>query len=146
MSGVGHPVVRTPTLPALLAKSGYATVLVGRNMHQAPERGTLGYVQQFLGPTYISDDLYDEELKKAAPESGRIRTIINKLQVDTNRWPAKAWLLAEELHPTNWVVQRARQVLAETAMGRSIFLTASFYAPHPPLFPPARLFVRAGLG
>lgn len=129
-----------PTLPALLAKGGYATVLVGRNMHQAPESGTLGYAQQFLGSTYISDDLYDTELKKAAPESGGIRAIINKLQVDTNRWPAKAWPLAEELHPTNWVVQRSREVLAETPLAQPIFLTASFYAPHPPLFPPARLF------
>lgn len=129
-----------PTLPALLAKSGYATVLVGRNMHQAPESGTLGYQRQFLGSTYISDDLYDSELKKAAPESGGIRAIINRLEVDTNRWPAKAWPLAEDLHPTNWVVRRSREVLAETPLEKPVFLTASFYAPHPPLFPPARLF------
>ncbi|MES2696610.1 MAG: sulfatase-like hydrolase/transferase, partial [Verrucomicrobiota bacterium] len=132
--------LRAPTLPALLVKAGYAAVLVGRNMHQSPESGLLGYERQFLGSTYISGDVYDEELKAKVPESGGIRAIINQLQVDTNRWPAKAWPLAEELHPTNWVVRKSREIVAETPAAQPLFLTASFYAPHPPLFPPERLF------
>ena len=111
-------------------------------MHQAPESGTLGYEKQILGSTYISDDAYDQELKQAAPASGGIRAIINALQVDTNRWPANAWPLAEELHPTNWIVRRSREVVAQSPAERPLFLTASFYAPHPPLFPPARFFDR----
>src|SRR5262249_6727534 len=77
---------------------------------------------------------------RLAPATGGIRELINTLQVDTNRWPAKAWPLAEELHPTAWIVRRSRETLAQSDPAKPIFLTASFYAPHPPLFPPARFF------
>lgn len=132
--------ITVPTLPALLAEAGYATVLVGRNMHQSPQSGQLGYGRQLLGSTYIADDDYDQELKRALPESGGIRGIITALKVDTNRWPAAAWPYAEELHPTAWIVRRSREVIAAAPAAQPLFLTTSFYAPHPPLFPPARLF------
>lgn len=131
-----------PTLPARLAEAGYATVLVGRNMHQDPKSGALGYQQQILGSTYIPGDDYDEALKQANPASGGIRAIVERLRLDNNRWPAEPWPLAEELHPTAWIVRQARGVIAATASRQPLFLTASFYAPHPPLFPPARLFQR----
>ena len=132
--------ITVTTLPGALATAGYATVMVGRNMHQSPESGALGYQQQILASTYVPDDDYDRELKRVAPESGGIRKVIETLGVDTNRWPAKAWPLAEELHPTAWIVRRSREVVAATAAEKPLFLTASFYAPHPPLFPPARFF------
>jgi arylsulfatase A-like enzyme len=134
--------ITTPTLPDCLVKSGYATVLVGRNMHQSPDSGSLGYQQQILGSTYVANDDYDRELKQAQPATGGIRQLIETLGVDTNRWPAKAWPLAEELHPTNWTVRRSREVIAHTPATQPLFLTASFYAPHPPFFPPARFFDR----
>jgi arylsulfatase A-like enzyme len=132
--------IAVTTLPAALAGAGYATALVGRNMHQAPESGNLGFEQQILGSTYVPDDDYDRELKRVLPASGGIRGIITALGVDTNRWPAAPWPHAEALHPTAWIVRRAREVIAAAAAQRPLFLTASFYAPHPPLFPPARLF------
>ena len=132
--------ITVPTLPAVLAEAGYATALVGRNMHQSPQSGNLGYAQRVLGSTYIADDDYDQELKRALPESGGIRGIITALKVDTNRWPAAAWPYAEERHPTAWVVRRSRELIAATPAAQPLFLTTSFYAPHPPLFPPARLF------
>lgn len=136
-----HP-IKVPTLPDCLARGGYSTVLVGRNMHQVPQSGMLGYQKQLLGSTYISGDDYDQALKKAAPQSGGIRRIIEELGVDTNRWPAHAWELPEELHPTNWIVKQSREVIAQTPAEQPLFLTASFYAPHPPFFPPARFFDR----
>ena len=134
--------ITTPTLPECLAKAGYATVLVGRNMHQSADSGSLGYQQQILGSTYIPNDDYDRALRQAAPASGGIRQVIATLGVDTNRWPAKPWPLAEELHPTNWIVRRSREVITQAPAAQPLFLTASFYAPHPPLFPPARFFDR----
>lgn len=131
-----------PTLPARLAEAGYATVLVGRNMHQDPKSGSLGYQREILGSTYIAGDDYDEALKRANPASGGIRAIVERLRLDNNRWPAESWPLAEELHPTAWIVRQARDVVTSTAATQPLFLTASFYAPHPPLFPPARLFQR----
>ncbi len=129
-----------PTLPALLAQAGYATVLVGRNMHQNPPNPDIGYTQEILGSTYLNDDAYDRALLAAAPESGGVRATIERLGLTTNFWQAKPWDLPDALHPTAWIAQRSRQVVAEAETERPLFLTASFYAPHPPLFPPRDLF------
>ncbi len=132
--------IKHPTLPALLADAGYATVLVGRNMHQNPPNKSIGYQRELLGSTYLSDDDYDRALRAAAPESRGIRAVIESLGVTTNFWQAKPWPHADELHPTAWVAARSQTVVAETAPTQPLFLTASFYAPHPPLFPPKAYF------
>ncbi len=129
-----------PTLPGLLARAGYATVLVGRNMHQNPPNPDIGYQRELLGSTYLNDDDYDRELQAAAPRSGGVRATIERLGLTTNFWQAKAWDLPDALHPTAWIARRARQIVAEAETERPLFLTASFYAPHPPLFPPQELF------
>ncbi len=132
--------IKHPTFPALLAEAGYATVLVGRNMHQNAPNKSIGYQRELLGSTDLSDDDYDRALRAAAPESRDIRAVIESLGVTTNFWQAKPWALPRELHPTVWVAARARSVITETAPARPLFLTASFYAPHPPLFPPQAYF------
>jgi len=132
--------ITTPTLPGVLADAGYVTVLVGRNMHQLPASGTCGYQKNILASTYVAGDGYDEFLKKAAPEYNGIRDLVAKLGLDNNRWPAAPWPVADELHPTAWIVQQSRQVIRETPAGQPLFLTSSFYAPHPPLFPPKKFF------
>ena len=138
--GYAPIVVRHPTFPALLTEAGYATVLVGRNMHQNPPNKSIGYQQELLGSTYLSDDDYDRALRAAAPDSGGIRATIERLGVTTNFWQAKPWPLPDELHPTAWIASRSRRVIAEAEATKPLFLTASFYAPHPPLFPPKKYF------
>ncbi|MEO6243974.1 MAG: sulfatase-like hydrolase/transferase [Opitutaceae bacterium] len=138
--GYAPMTIKHPTLPALLTAAGYATVLVGRNMHQNPPNKSIGYQHEFLGSTYLSDDDYDRELRAAAPGSGGIRAVIDQLGVTTNFWQAKPWPHADELHPTAWIARRSRRVIAETDAAKPLFLTASFYAPHPPLFPPKTYF------
>lgn len=138
--GYGARPITTTTLPGALAAAGYATVLVGRNMHQAPASGDCGYQRQILGSTYVADDDYDEWLKRVAPQCGGVRDIVRQLGLDNNRWPAAPWPLADELHPTAWIVQQSRQVVQAAPADRPLFLTTSFYAPHPPLFPPAKYF------
>lgn len=130
----------TPPLPELLAKAGYSTVLVGRNMHQVSASGACGYQKRILGSTYVANDEYDKFLRKAAPETGGIRKLVQNLGVTYNHWQAEPWPLADELHPTEWVVARSRKVVEETDEEQPLFLTASFYAPHPPLFPPKKYF------
>lgn len=130
----------TPPLPELLARAGYATVLVGRNMHQVPASKSCGYQKRILGSTYVANDEYDKFLKRRAPETGGIRKLVKDTGVTYNHWQAKPWPLADELHPTAWVVDRSREVVEETDAGRPLFLTTSFYAPHPPLFPPKKYF------
>lgn len=138
--GYGARPITTPTLPGLLADAGYATVLVGRNMHQRPQSGDCGYQKQILGSTYVAEDDYDADLKKAAPGSGGIRNVVGTLGLNNNLWPAAPWPLADDLHPTAWIARQARQIVSATPAARPLFVTASFYAPHPPLFPPKKFF------
>ena len=129
-----------PTMPKLLADAGYTTILVGRWMHQTPTNEPYGYQKEIRGSTFIDDDEYDKFLKQAAPETGGIRKLVANLGLSYNGWEAKPWPLAEELHPNAWIVGQARQTLKEAPEARPLFLTASFFSPHPPLFPPKRYF------
>ena len=81
----------TPSLPGLLAESGYATVLVGRNMHQPQASGDCGYQQRILGSTYVADDDYDQFLRKRVPESEGIRKLVEDTGVTFNHWQAHPW-------------------------------------------------------
>ena len=130
----------TPPLPELLRRAGYAAVLVGRYMHQVPGSGACGYGRRILGSTHVDGDDYDTFLKDAAPETGGIRKLVERLGLTYNHWQAAPWPLADELHPTEWIVARSRAVIAEADPGTPLFLTTSFYAPHPPLFPPKKHF------
>ena len=99
----------TPTLPELLSKAGYFTALVGRNMHQVPASKSCGYQKQILGSTYVADDDYDEFLKRSAPETGGIRKlVVEDMGLTFNLWQAKAWPLADALHPTEWIVRQSQ--------------------------------------
>jgi len=56
------------------------------------------------------------------------------------RTPTLPECLAQAGYATVLVGRKAREVVAETSVTQPLFLTASFYAPHPPLFPPAQYF------
>ncbi len=129
-----------PTLPRTLADAGYDTVLVGRHMHQFPASEPYGYRRRIHASTYVADDDYDRALRTAHPETGGIRPLVESLGLTFNHWQAAAWPLPLEWHPTHWIARTARQVIADSELETPLFLTASFYAPHPPLFPPERLF------
>lgn len=131
--------ITVPTLPALLRDAGYTTVLVGRNMHQAAG-SELGYQQEILGSTYVGDDPYDKFLRTGAAESGGIRKLVADLGLTNNGWRAAPWPLSDDLHPTAWIVRESRRIVHQTPAGQALFLTASFYAPHPPLIPPKKDF------
>jgi arylsulfatase A-like enzyme len=126
------------TFPEALRDAGYATALVGRHMHQWPYEHDCGYEHQVLGSTYIANDAYAEALERALPGAGGIRG----LGVSFNGWAARPWPYREDLHPTHWTAVRAREVVAQHAADRPLFLTTSFYAPHPPLIPPPFYFER----
>ena len=130
----------TQTLPELMGGAGYTTVLVGRNMHQPAASKSCGYQKRILGSTYVADDEYDKFLKRSSPETGGIRQLVKDLGVTYNHWQAKPWPLTDNLHPTEWVVAQSRKVVKETETNKPLFLTTSFYAPHPPLFPPKKYF------
>ncbi|MCF7855894.1 MAG: sulfatase-like hydrolase/transferase [Candidatus Pacebacteria bacterium] len=130
----------TPPLPGLLSEIGYATALVGRDMHQVPECAACGYQKRIIGSTFVDNDDYGTFLREAAPETGGIHALIETMGLTCNLWQADPWPLANELHPTEWVITHSRNILKEAQKEKPLFLTTSFYAPHPPLFPPREYF------
>ncbi len=132
----------SPTMPQLLSEAGYTTVLVGRNMHQVPRANSYGYETRVLGSTCENGDDYDRYLTKFAHHTDGIRKLVARWGLSYNGWEAKPWPLAEERHPTAWIVRQARRIVADSTVAKPLFLTASFYAPHPPLFPPKQYFER----
>lgn len=126
--------ITTPTLPQLLRDAGYSTAIAGRYMHQSPPEEPYGFEKRVLGSTYIRDDDYARYLDERAPELGGISGI----GLSCNGRDARPWPVDEELHPTKWAIREARNILRDSGSDRPVFLTASFYAPHPPLFPPSR--------
>ena len=132
--------ITVPTLPGMLTQAGYHTVLVGRNMHQLEASGSCGYQTRLLGSTYVDNDAYGKFLRRVAPQTDGISNLIKTLGVSYNAWQAKPWPLRDEWHPTEWVVARSREIIAKQDEVKPLFLTASFYAPHPPLFAPKKHF------
>ena len=129
-----------PTMPQLLSDVGYSTVLVGRHMHQVPRTEPHGYQTRVLSTTYADGDDYDKYLKKVSTHTEGLHKLIADLGVSRNGWEARPWPLADDQHPTAWVARQARGIVADSPAAKPLFLTASFVAPHPPLFPPERYF------
>ena len=127
--------ITTPTMPQLLKNAGYTTALVGRNMHQGRGGKALGYDIDIPGSTYVNNDVYDQEFRAAHPETGGIKKFIAKVGATYNHWQAAPWPLEDTWHPTTWTVAKSRHVLAKAPPEKPLFLTTSFYAPHPPLVP-----------
>ena len=95
-------------MPQLLLDAGYRTAFVGREMHQQASERELGYETDALGSTYVSNDQYTADLSEAAPEIVDFRKWVEKsLGLSYNHWQATPWPLAEELHPTSWIVRQA---------------------------------------
>ena len=135
----GRP-ISSPTMPQLLADAGYTTVLVGRNMHQIPRTEPYGYQTRILSSMYDGSDDYDTYLKKVAPQTDGIDKLIADLGLSKNGWEARPWPFADEHHRVAWIVRQSRRILADSTPEKPLFLTASFVAPHPPLFPPKKYF------
>ena len=131
----GYPISEI-TLPAQLSDHGYRTALVGREMHQSPYDEPYGFQTRILGSTHRDHDEYATALMAAVPGLKSLRD----LGVTFNGWGAKAWEYAESMHPTTWVARRTREFLAAQSDDQPLFLTSSYYAPHPPLLPPKRYF------
>ena len=66
--------------------------------------------------------------------------MVEKNGLSFNGWEARPWPLAVNLHPTAWITTEARRVIADSIEKSPLFLTASFFAPHSPLFPPKEFF------
>ncbi len=149
---VGYTATRVTrdTMPQLFQDAGYFTALVGRSMHQENTDEELGYERVLQGSAWsVRQDDYRRYLEDRLPPDtplGQVlhedgfRSMAEEIGVTYNHWQAEPWPLEDEWHPINWIARESQQLVEDAETDRPLFLTTSFYAPHPPLFPVERLF------
>jgi len=138
MLGYGQVAEHYPVeLPRLLRDAGYYTLGIGK-MHFTPQRALHGYQRTILdesgreeSPGFRSD--YRSWLFSEAPTANPEPT-----GIDWNGYAAKAFPLAERLHPTAWIADTAIHFLRQYRGAQPWFLKVSFERPHSPYDPPAR--------
>ena len=124
-------------LPRLLRDTGYYTLGIGK-MHWTPQRTLHGFHRTILdesgreeSPGFRSD--YRSWLFSEAPDANP-----EPSGIDWNGYAAKAFPLAERLHPTAWIAETAIRFLREYRRAQPWFLKVSFERPHSPYDPPPR--------
>lgn len=117
-----------PTLPGVLRDNGYQTVHIGRDMHQYPKRKCYGFEWMELREDY------DTWLQLQNPRHGIDEWFGGGVM--HNDWTVHPWHLPEDLHCTNWTVERALQFMERRDPSRPFFLSLGFIAAHPPFQPP----------
>lgn len=140
--GQSHMGVNFPqTLPGELAKNGYHTQAVGK-MHFFPTRALNGFHNTVLeeggrkqNPWFISD--YQQWLNE---KTGNMSHYIATHGIDPNSWMARPFNMPEDLHPTNWTVEKSLEFLRQKDPTLPFFLKTSFVRPHSPYDPPGYYF------
>ncbi|MEW6360245.1 MAG: arylsulfatase [Planctomycetota bacterium] len=122
------------TLPGVLRRVGYQTVLVGRSMHQHPPRKRFGFDHIVTTDHREAFNDYQEFMNRNQPEGGGGHYGSGVMH---NDWTARPWHMEESLHNTNWTVNEALKFLRARDPSCPFFLVVSFISPHPPLNPPA---------
>lgn len=122
------------TMPECFRQAGYQTVHFGRDMHQWPRRK--GYGFEWME---IQED-YHEWLRERSPQHGRDEWFAGGVM--HNDWTVHPWQYAEDLHETNWTVDRALRFLTRRDPSRPWFMSLGFVAAHPPFQPPNFYFER----
>lgn len=123
--------------PRALREAGYSAFAIGKQ-HFHHQRVTHGYEQMVLDESgrEMSDDFrsdYRSWFYSQAPNLDPDATGIG-----WNDYPAAAYKLPEELHPTKWTGDVAVRYLESYDRPEPFFLKVSFARPHSPYDPPAR--------
>ncbi len=128
-----------PTLPQVLRDAGYHTGLVGRNMHQFPERKRWGFDDMVIAERHLGTCDYSRWLAQVGPpdNDGWFSS-----GVMHNDWTVRPWPYDDYLHRTNWTTSQALRWLERRDPTCPFFLVVSYLAPHPPLQPPAFYYER----
>lgn len=123
--------------PQAMRDAGYYTTGIGK-MHYHPQRALHGFHRVILdesgrigNPEFRSD--YRAWFWSQAPHLDPDAT-----GVGFNDYPAKAYALPENLHPTHWTAETAVNFLNGYNRPEPFFLKVSFARPHSPYDPPQR--------
>jgi arylsulfatase len=123
------------TMMKCLRDEGYQTMQAGKT-HFYPQRAALGFEEMRLYEIPIHDKNFESDyhvwlLKES---NGKVQDIAR--QADPNTWVVKTWDDPEYMHPTNWIVDSAIELLWRRDNTRPFFLQIGIHRPHAPYDPP----------
>lgn len=141
-----------PTLPGVLADSGYQTHLCGK-IHLWPERKYYGFQSMDWadGPgcqahekPHGKGDADADYARWVNRELGRYDIVRPQVYhgIGGNSWNSRSWPWEERLHFNNWCTDRALSFLSRRDPTRPFFLKVSYFDPHPPITPPEHYYQR----
>ena len=125
-------------LPAMLANAGYFTFGIGK-MHYHPQRNRHGFSNMLLDESgRVEDDNFISDYRlwfQLHNPSGDP----DATGIGWNDHGAAEYKLPEDLHPTYWTGEMAREMIENyTDKAQPLFLKISFARPHSPYDPPKR--------
>lgn len=125
------------TLPELLRRSGYQTVLVGRSMHQYPGHKHYGFEIMDGDPFKEHYSRFHNLSIPGGNHMGKINWPHNATHgLGVSSMCARPWPYDEEFHETNFATNKAIEYLFRRDKDRPLFMAVGFTAPHPPFIPP----------
>ena len=123
--------------PQMLHDAGYFTYAIGKN-HWYPQRGRRGLDGMSLDESgrvedvgFVSD--YRQWVQQQSPGTDPDATGLG-----WNAHGARAYALADTLHPTYWTGLKACEFISHYNLQKPLFLKVSFARPHSPFDPPQR--------
>lgn len=124
-------------MPQVLRDMGYYTFGIGK-MHWYPQKALHGFHVTLVdesgridSPDFVSD--YRQWFQLNAPTENP-----DKTGIGWNAHGAATYKLPEELHPTTWTGETARELIRNYNSDEPLFLKVSFARPHSPYDPPQR--------
>lgn len=123
------------TFPRILRDSGYQTLCAGKT-HFYPQRASLGFEEMRLYDTQNIEGDYksDYAVWLDRVSGGMVRD--TAVEMNTNSWVVHPWTAPENMHPTNWTVDAAVELLSRRDPTRPFMIQVGFHRPHTPLDPP----------
>lgn len=128
-------------MPRMMKDGGYYTFCVGKN-HWYPQKSLKGFNGTLVDESgrieqdgFISD--YRDWFKLEAPGEDP-----DKTGIGWNSRLAAPYALDEQLHPTSWIGNTARDFIEKYDVDAPLFLKISFERPHSPYDPPQSVLDR----
>lgn len=124
--------------PRLLNELGYMTMGIGK-MHWHPQNNTRGLQFMLLDESgRVESDYFMSDYRKwFATQALGLNP--DSTGIGWNDHGAGAYALPENLHPTVWTGQMAKQTISNYQSDKPLFLKVSFARPHSPYDPPQRV-------
>lgn len=127
------------TLMKCLRDGGYQTLCAGKT-HFFPQRAHLGFEEMriYYNRTPEGEIESDYHIWLDDASGDLVQNTAN--EISTNSWLAHPWVHPEFLHPNNWTVNAAIELLERRDPLRPFFLQVGFHRPHPPFDPPIHYY------